>query len=352
MNMNNLFKEQIKPCFQGDFAGVNRLIHKNWHALESDEGASSMWLSSHIDWLYRDLSRSAEFRHKVRKTKDSVTGSKPYHWISLLEHDNYRSGLLYLPPGGRIAMHDHPESIGVSIVLEGTPLISQCDRVSGCLHSFTPLVQEEIFRRRLQPHEKSFVFPHKNNIHGFSSSGSSCLLLNTLFHKTTTNHQGFLSEKRINRNFSGDQVPSALQKSLIAISLSISLSLPISVYADGVSLSVDPAATAQSAMPFDMLERYALDGNVEAQASLARRYSSGDGVKKDLYRASIWYRRAAEGGCAEAQYQIGVMLLDGEGMTEDSIEGLEWIFRASQADHAKATDVFNYLMEHPVALDC
>ncbi len=105
-------------------------------------------------------------------------------------------------------------------------------------------------------------------------------------------------------------------------------------------------------LPFDTLERYALDGDVESQALLARRYSSGDGVKKDLYRAGIWYRRAAEGGCTEAQYQIGVMLLDGEGVTEDSNEGLEWISIASQGDHVKATRVFNYLMANPAALDC
>ena len=46
------------------------------------------------------------------------------------------------------------------------------------------------------------------------------------------------------------------------------------------------------------------------------------------------------------------MLLDGEGVTEDSVEALEWIFKASQANHPKATMVFNYLMVDPVGLDC
>ena len=350
--MNDLFGRQVKPGVEEKFTGVSRQIAQNWRTLEHGERASCMWLSSRIGQLHRELDRSAEFHYKVRQTGDLAAGSKPYHWIPLVERDNSRSGLLYLPPGGRIAMHDHPHSIGVSIVLDGTPLISQCDRVPGRRHAFTPLAQEKISCTRLQPHQKSFIFPHKNNMHGFSSSGESCLLLNSVFQKKVMHHHGFLPGQLMNRSLSGEHLSSALQKSLPAMFLSMSLSLPASVCADDAIHSVDTATTVLAEMPFDRLESNALDGNVEAQASLAGRYSSGNGVQKDLYRAGIWYRRAAEGGCAEAQYRIGVMLLDGEGMTEDSIEGLEWIFRASQVDHAKATAVFNYLMANPVALDC
>jgi hypothetical protein len=350
--MNNLFRGQIKAGLPDDFAGVSGEIFQNWRTLESGERASCVWLSSRIDPLHRELSRSREFHYKVRQTEDLAAASKPYHWIPLLEHDNCRSGLLYLPPGGRIAMHDHPHTIGVSIVLDGTPLISQCDRLSECRSSITPVAKKRVSCTRLLPHQKSFIFPHKNNMHGFSSSGSSCLLLNSVFQKKAMHHHSFLSGQLVNRSLSGEHLSSALQKSLQGLFLSISLSLPASVHADDAALHADTAATTMAAMPFNTLERYALDGNVHAQARLAERYSSGVGVKKDLYMASIWYRRAAEGGCAEAQYQIGVMLLDGVGMTEDSTEGLEWIFMASQADHVRATRVFNYLMENPVALDC
>jgi len=352
--MSDLFKRQIKPALQDDFAAVSRQVFQNWRTLESGNHASCMWLSSHIDGLYRDLAASPEFCYEVRKTEALSAAGKPYHWMPLVEHDNCRSGLLYLPPDGRIAMHDHPDSIGVSIVLEGTPLISQSNAVSTRGRSFTSIATEKVSYERLQPHEKSFIFPHKNNIHGFSSAESSSLLLNTLFYKQAMNHHGFIPGRVVNRALSGRHFSSMLQKSLPGILLSISLTLPASVYADDTTFLNGDAAVAPALvrLPFDTLERYALDGNVESQGLLARRYSSGDGVKKDLYRAGIWYRRAAKGGCAEAQYQIGMMLLDGEGVTEDSIEGLEWIFRAAQADHVKATRVFNYLMANPVALDC
>ena len=352
--MNDLFRRQIKPGLEDDFAGVSRQIFQNWRTLESGDRASCVWLSSHIDRLYRDLGASPEFRHKVRQTEELAAASKPYHWIPLLEHQNFRSGLLYLPPGGRIAMHDHAESIGVSTVLQGTPLISQCDRVTACGDLFTPVAGEKVSRTTLQPQQKSFIFPHKNNMHGFSSSGSPCLLLNTLFHQKAMHHHSFLPGQLTNGSHSRRHLSSTLGQSLPTMLLWISLSLSASVYAGDASLPVQSAATghANAAMPFDALERVALDGDVHAQARLAERYSSGHGVEKDLYRAIIWYRRAAEGGCAEAQYQIGVMLLDGEGVTEDSTEALEWIFRAAQADHVKATEVFNYLMANPVALDC
>ncbi len=350
--MNNLFRRDVKVGLQDSFTGVSRHIFQNWRTLKSGDRASCIWLSARIDRLHRELSATPGFRSKVQHTQDLAAASKPYHWIPLLEHDNCRSGLLYLPPGGRIAMHDHPDSIGVSIVLDGTPLISQCDRVPGRRHVFTPLAQETTSLTRLKPHNKSFIFPYKNNIHGFSSSGSSCLLLNSVFQKKAMHHHGFLPGQLINRSLSGEHLSSALQKSLPAIFLSMSLSLPLSVYADDAAPHANTATIVLATMPFETLERVALNGNVHAQAMLAERYYSGEGVKKDLYRANIWYRRAAEGGCAEAQYRIGVMLIDGEGMTEDSNEGLEWIFRASQADHAKATRVFNYLMANPVALDC
>ncbi len=349
--MNDIFRQHLKVGLHDGFTEVSRQIIQNWRTLESGNRASCEWLSSHVDELHRDLGANPEMRCKVEQTQDLATTDKPYHWIPLLERDNCRSGLLYLPPGGRIAMHDHPHSIGVSIVLDGTPLITQCDRLSTGKNSLTRLVRKHTSRTRLQPHQKSFIFPHKQNMHGFSSSGSSCLLLNTLFHKQSM-HQGFIAGKRFDRSLSRQPLPAILHRSLPGLMLSMSLLLPASVTADDSAFYADTAAPVLTAMPFDTLERYALDGNVEAQASLARRYSSGDGVNKDLYRASIWYQRAAQGGCAEAQYQFGLMLLDGDGVTEDSAEGLEWIFRASQADHIKATSVFNYLMDNPVALDC
>lgn len=351
--MISIFGRQRKPHYVDDFIGLSHHVFRNWNTLESGNRASSLWLSFRIDRLYRELCATPEFRSKVRQTRGLASCSTPYHWIPLLERRNCRSGLLFLPPGGQIAMHDHQDSIGVSIVLEGTPLISQCDWVPESRHSVTPVAQEKVSHRRLQPHQKSFIFPYKNNIHGFSSTGSSCLLLNTVIHKKAICHHSYLPGQLIDRSLSRQRLSSYSRGTLLQLCFSVSLSLSASVYACETTLPADnPVATAMAGMPFDTLERVALDGDVKAQITLAERYYCGDGVKKDLYRASIWYRRAAEGGFADAQYQFGIMMLDGEGITEDSDEGLEWIFRASQAGHCKATEVFNYLMANPAALDC
>lgn len=98
---------------------MSRQVIQNWRTLESGGRVSCAWLSSHMDRLYRVLIRSAEFHSMVQQTEDREAANKPNHWMPLLEHDNCRSGLLYLPPWGRIAMHDHQQSIGVSIVLDG-----------------------------------------------------------------------------------------------------------------------------------------------------------------------------------------------------------------------------------------
>lgn len=350
--MNNLYKERSNPALEDVFAAESRQILLNWRTLESGERASCEWLSSHLGQLHRQLNAIPDFHRKVLRTENLAASSKPYEWIPLLEQDNCRSGLLYLPPGGRIAMHDHQGCIGVSMVLAGYPQISQCGRISAGWRAFSPLILEKISHRTLRPQQQSFLFPRHNNMHGFSSTGSSCLMLNTLFFKSAAHQRRFMSRRLMNHSVSLQSLSSTLQRSLPGTLLSILLSLPTSVYAEDFCRHADPAVTALATMPFEKLERHALDGNVHAQSKLAWRYFKGDGVKKDLYRASIWYRRAAEGGCVEAQYQFGLMLLDGEGVTEDSSDGLEWIFKASQANHIKATRVFNYLMEHPVALDC
>lgn len=52
------------------------------------------------------------------------------------------------------------------------------------------------------------------------------------------------------------------------------------------------------------LHRFAKEGEVDAQSSLAKRYQKGDMVKKDCQKAAFWYQNAAFKGDKDAKWHL------------------------------------------------
>jgi TPR repeat protein len=51
-------------------------------------------------------------------------------------------------------------------------------------------------------------------------------------------------------------------------------------------------------------------------------YYNGDGVEKNIYKASQWLRLAVKQNFSEAQCQLGLLLLEGgDGVAKNTIEG-------------------------------
>ena len=62
-----------------------------------------------------------------------------------------------------------------------------------------------------------------------------------------------------------------------------------------------------------LLSKAVTEKSLTARFNLGMAYYNGDGVKKDLVKASQWLRVAVRQNFSEAQYTLGVMLLEGEG---------------------------------------
>ena len=62
-------------------------------------------------------------------------------------------------------------------------------------------------------------------------------------------------------------------------------------------------------------------------------YHHGEGVKQELKRAAVWYRKAAEQGFADAQHSLGVMYLGGEGVQQDFKQAALWYQKAADQGH-------------------
>jgi len=87
---------------------------------------------------------------------------------------------------------------------------------------------------------------------------------------------------------------------------------------------------------FDLCLRNANGGDAYAMFLLANRYTSGNGVTKDLVQALAWYRRAADKGRGDAMNAIGNAYFGGLGVEVDHVRAREWFEKGSRAGDADA----------------
>ncbi len=91
-----------------------------------------------------------------------------------------------------------------------------------------------------------------------------------------------------------------------------------------------------------VLRQAAASGDGNATFEIARRYTDGDGVDRDLAKAAQWYEHAAKVGHAPSQYRIGNFYEKGYGVTTDLKLAASW--------YEKAADQGNALAMHNLAV--
>jgi localization factor PodJL len=72
-----------------------------------------------------------------------------------------------------------------------------------------------------------------------------------------------------------------------------------------------------------------MGGIAVAQYRLASLYERGEGVARDLTKATAWYRRAADRGNVEAMHNLAVLLSEDGGGQPDHAEALKWFLAAA-----------------------
>jgi len=66
-------------------------------------------------------------------------------------------------------------------------------------------------------------------------------------------------------------------------------------------------------------------------------YGQGRGVKKDINKAIVHYKKAADNGLASAQYALGLILINGQqGVALNKIIAYEYWVKAARQNHLKA----------------
>jgi uncharacterized protein len=95
-----------------------------------------------------------------------------------------------------------------------------------------------------------------------------------------------------------------------------------------------PLEESQSAIYWH--RKFAEAGHREAQLVLGVRYELGQGVAKDVLRATYWYRKAAEQGSALGQFNLGLKYAIGEGVPLDPSAAWYWYQRAAAQGHLES----------------
>jgi len=333
------------------FSTFGHQIFTNWYQLKKGGQPSQSWLLDHFHHLYHNISLSSHFKQKLRTNPDTLNVSKGYNWLPVYDNAKCRAGLLYIPPNSRMPMHDHKESIGIAHVLKGTPVILQAHLSENKNNAPGIFKHNQIIEHKLKPGDSSFIFPQKNNIHGFYSNTSPCLLFNIIFFKKKYQHN-FYQPIDVVQKKSKNSNNFTLLKKYLSYSFMINLSLTnMAMGTCDEELLNSQSQIKISSNQLNSLIKCSKSGNVSAQFKLAMLYTEKSKIQNwnDAY---YWNLQAAKNGHAEAQYHVGVMLLDGIGVTQDSFEAIEWLFKSSQAGHIKATEIFTYIMANPEPLEC
>lgn len=92
-----------------------------------------------------------------------------------------------------------------------------------------------------------------------------------------------------------------------------------------------PASIANQA-----LRQAVAAGDPNALFEVARRYTDGDGVERDLGDAVRWYEMAANRGHAPSQYRLGNFHEKGHGVAQDLASAAMWYEKAAMAGNALA----------------
>jgi len=332
------------------FLTICRQVFENWSWLEKGDHCSQYWLSKHFYLLYRNVSSSTFFKQKSRINTTTVNKDKGYSWIPLFENKKCRAGLLYILPNGGIPLHDHKESIGISMVLDGKPTITQSHLSENNKRLLTLLKPDQVIEHKPGLDELNFTFPGKTNIHGFSSNHSPSLLFNIVFFKEKHQRHYFVPMGYQGRNYNNNHLT---VRKWLNYSFIMNFALATSAMCEcNLNLSKNKNQIEITDTKLNSLINCSKSGHAFSQFQLAELYNSGTSIKQNLYEAYSWYLKAAKNGHIEAQYQIGIMLLDGKGVTEDSFEALEWLSMSSQNGHIKARKVLKYILENPEPLEC
>ena len=94
---------------------------------------------------------------------------------------------------------------------------------------------------------------------------------------------------------------------------------------------------------FELYNKAADMGNLDARAELGRCYLNGYGVQKDVKKALAYSSEAAEAGIARAQFDLGIMCYYGLGVPQNYFNSVAWYTKAAEQGDADAQNSLGFM---------
>ena len=91
-------------------------------------------------------------------------------------------------------------------------------------------------------------------------------------------------------------------------------------------------------------------GYAIAQNYLGEMYDKGEGVARDLSKASEWYRKSADQGNSIAQSHLGIMCINDKGMVENLSSALDWLRKAADQGDADAQFYLGWMYDNGIGI--
>lgn len=101
--------------------------------------------------------------------------ARDWGWMPLQDKPGIRTGLLMLRAGQRIPVHDHPDSVAVSLLLSGRGIVSTF-QVPEVVRSGAVLSLRVLGRRLVNPGRSGLALPALGNAHALSALIDSVFL--------------------------------------------------------------------------------------------------------------------------------------------------------------------------------
>jgi len=245
-----------------------------------------------------------------------VERTRSHHIVRLIDHDDFKVALHFIPSRYEIRGHLHPDLINIIYLQQGELSIEQR----------TLSNQENTFHCTIQENQSCAGLLKLRNIHHLKSNHSPCIFLS--FRLTKKSPHIYTIKKIF---------------SLLASSTAL-LFLPNVITQNS---DAGEQVLLYSSHHMDIKQQTPNQNVIRANKL---RTTSND--YRELYNAAQLYQQEAIKGNAEAQYWLGVMYHDGAGITEDSDEALRWIAMSSDQNYPPAQKLLNHLLTREEIPDC
>jgi hypothetical protein len=297
------------------------IVFSAWSHLSGGDADAQTFMRKAALNLFNRLDRDCNLLTRAEQLS-TRSAAERWHWDLLFQENGIRAGLLHLAPGGSLPLHDHPDSIGVSIVLFGQACVTQADKDQPLTDAVQHLVELG---------DCSFVFPERGNLHGFSSDTGAVLLNLVIERKPQDIKQWHFSHNLL-------PSPALVRKSLV---------LPVALMAANTVMAGNCQIASIDQTNLETIQSCANDGDINSQLLLGNYYLKTESE----YDAAEWYQKAAARGSSDAMYQLGLMYFDGIGVTDDPVKAMDLMYAAGSKGHKEAMQVWEYVMANPEPLE-